>query len=105
MKPILLFGLLALSLLVGCGGNPPDAAVAVVDSTAVPTLAATDKPTALHGPTAPDSAVPAGTKAAHAPARTDGHGLARPAVPFADNPPNRNAGAYGNTHESAHGYA
>ncbi len=58
MKPILLFGLLALSLLVGCGGNPPDAAVVVVDSTAVPTLAATDLPTALPEPTATASPVP-----------------------------------------------
>jgi len=58
MKPIRLLGLLALSLLVGCGGNPPDAAVVVVDATAAPVLAATDRPTATPEPAATASPVP-----------------------------------------------
>lgn len=58
MKRILFLGLLALLLLVGCAGAPPDAAVVAVEATAVPTLAATDPPTATPPPTATATPVP-----------------------------------------------
>lgn len=70
MKSVLLLGLLTLSLLVGCGGKPPDAAVVVVDATAVPTLAATDLPAALPEPTATASPVPPSPSPTMPPAAT-----------------------------------